>query len=235
MSQHNLETFETEIKNELQLERMILFSDAVFAIVITLLAIELRIPESDHKFSAEEWMHITKHLFTIFISYLISFFFIGMIWYRHLKMFALLKDYDGGLVARNMILLFCIGLFPFGVSVAASPNPTAFPFMVYACIVILCMAAQYALQRYILIQRPELRNDHPIDKQLIMLKLSGIVIVALLSTFILVTASYTLLDKEDKPLAFIWFLLFAATVRITRRKYNSQLKLKTNPAALTAQ
>src|SRR6186713_1380214 len=91
-----------EIRKEFQLERMILFSDAVFAIVITLMAIEIKLPETEgehHPFRFEE---MRRHLTPVLLSYAVSFFFIGMVWYQHLKIFSLLKTYDKGLVIRNL-------------------------------------------------------------------------------------------------------------------------------------
>src|SRR3954468_5259568 len=89
-----------EIKKEFQLERMILFSDAVFAIVITLMAIEIRMPETEGKLLAEQLPETLAHVAPTVLAYLVSFSFIGLIWYRHLQIFAVLKDYDKGLVIR---------------------------------------------------------------------------------------------------------------------------------------
>ncbi|GAB2694157.1 hypothetical protein GCM10027037_17070 [Mucilaginibacter koreensis] len=224
MSDHSIEEIEKDIKNELQLERMILFSDAVFAIVITLMAIELRIPESEHKRTAEEWHHVIKHLFSVFVAYGVSFGFIGSTWYRHLKLFGFLKDYDTGLVVRNLILLFLIGLFPFSASVVTTPTETIFPFVVYAVVIILCMAAQYALQYYVIVQRPQLRNQRPIDKQLIMLKIGRLILAGLIIAFTLTAVSYIMLSTENKPLAFLWMAGFGFVVKFVRQKYKSQLK-----------
>jgi len=110
------EKLETDIKREFQLERMILFSDAVFAIVITLMAIEIKIPEQETKYTSDELLHHIKLLVPTILAYCVSFFFIGITWYRHLQIFGRLKDYDKGLVICNLALLFCIGLFPFGAS-----------------------------------------------------------------------------------------------------------------------
>jgi uncharacterized membrane protein len=81
-----------EIKTEFQLERMILFSDAVFAIVITLMAIEIKIPESNEKLNQVTLLKSVAHLVPTIASYMVSFFFIGRIWYEHLKIFSLVKS-----------------------------------------------------------------------------------------------------------------------------------------------
>ncbi|HNP33963.1 MAG TPA: TMEM175 family protein, partial [Flavobacterium sp.] len=84
-----------EIKKEFQLERMILFSDAVFAIVITLMAIEIRIPD-DVELTDATLFKALHHLIPTLIAYVVSFCFIGTVWFQHLKMFSILKDYDKG-------------------------------------------------------------------------------------------------------------------------------------------
>ena len=72
----NEEITREEIKKEFQLERMILFSDAVFAIVITLMAIEIKIPEHiqvTNENIAKELVHLLPTL----LAYIVSFVFIG--------------------------------------------------------------------------------------------------------------------------------------------------------------
>ena len=103
---------------EFQLERMILFSDAVFATVITLMAIDIKIPETeDFQLTPHELKHHLLHFIPIFFACAFSFFFIGRIWYAHLQLFGFLKKCNAGLVFCNLLLLFSIGLFPFAASV----------------------------------------------------------------------------------------------------------------------
>src|SRR5690349_16730106 len=112
MNKNEEHQIQEEVRKEFQVERMILFSDAVFAIVITLMAIEIRLPNGG------EGLHgglreALRRLAPVLLAYMVSFFFIGTIWYRHLRLFSLVRDYDLGLVVRNLILLFLVGLFPF--------------------------------------------------------------------------------------------------------------------------
>ncbi len=110
------ENLEQEIKKEFQLERMILFSDAVFAIVMTLMAIEIRLPEFEGKITEDQFLDMLQHQGRNLMAYALSFFFIGVLWTRHLKIFSVLKDYDTGLIVRNLLFLFYVGLFPFRAS-----------------------------------------------------------------------------------------------------------------------
>ena len=125
----NEEITREEIKKEFQLERMILFSDAVFAIVITLMAIEIKIPETE-RLTDQTLAKALVHLLPTLTAYIASFIFIGAIWYQHLKMFSLLKDYDKGLVVRNMLLLFFVGLFPFSASIITRGKGQMIPFFI---------------------------------------------------------------------------------------------------------
>jgi uncharacterized membrane protein len=231
MSEQSEKALGEEIKKELQLERMILFSDAVFAIVITLMAIELRLPEGEHAVTEKEWWHETfKHLFPVFTAYVVSFFFIGQIWYRHLKLFSYLKDYNVGLIIRNFVLLFFVGLFPFGASLATSPRKFFTPYVLYLSIIILCMGAQYLLQHYVLVKHPELRNDKPVDEDVLKLKASRFILITLFLVMILVVVTFMALQGSDgRFYAFFWTLLVPIVVRVTRAKYkkdHDKLKLR---------
>jgi len=116
MEQNEIDEIKKEFKKEFKVERLILFSDAVFAIVITLVAIEIKLPHFEEKVTPELLENALIHLLPILISYIMTFYFIGMQWYSHLKLFSVLKNYDGGLIFRNLLLLFFLGLMPSCVS-----------------------------------------------------------------------------------------------------------------------
>jgi len=71
-----------ELRKEFQLERMILFSDAVFAIGITLLVLEIKIPDFHENVSDQALIRSLGHLIPKFIGFIISFFLIGIIFLR---------------------------------------------------------------------------------------------------------------------------------------------------------
>ena len=102
-----------ELKKEFQLERMILFSDAVFAIAITLLAIELKVPAiitdvTDHKLAESLNEMIPK-----FIGFLISFLIIGQYWTTHHRLFGFVVNYNLRLMWLNLFFLLAVILMPF--------------------------------------------------------------------------------------------------------------------------
>ncbi len=102
-----------ELKKEFQLERMILFSDAVFAIAITLLAIELKVPAilhdvTDHKL-AESLLEMTPK----FIGFLVSFLIIGQYWTIHHRLFGFVVNFNLRLLWLNLFFLLAVVLMPF--------------------------------------------------------------------------------------------------------------------------
>ncbi|MGY3212122.1 TMEM175 family protein [Mucilaginibacter sp. HD30] len=105
-----------EIKREFQLERMILFSDAVFAIIITIMVLEMRVPEGIKHADGERLHEMIIELLRKFGGYILSFFIVGAFWIKHLKLFSYLKDYTQRLIILNLIFLFFISLFPFAVA-----------------------------------------------------------------------------------------------------------------------
>lgn len=105
----------THTKN-LALERIILFSDAVFAIAITLLVIELKIPEPEeptNRMLAISLLHTIPHFF----SFVLSFIIIAIYWIAHHRMFTYVINYDNRLIWLNLLLLLFIALMPFSSSV----------------------------------------------------------------------------------------------------------------------
>lgn len=106
-----------ELKKEFQLERLILFSDAVFAIAITLLVIEIKIPEvhgtKDHPITDKAVGTELLYLIPKFIGFLVSFLLIGQYWIVHHRMFSFVVNYTSKLIWLNILFLFAIALMPF--------------------------------------------------------------------------------------------------------------------------
>jgi len=102
------------MKRAFDLDRMVLFSDAIFAIAVTLLVLDIKFPhiEDGGTASLKEFRPMILH----FGAFVISFIFIGSMWYRHLQTFRFLRTYDTGLVVRNLFFIFFIVCFPIVVS-----------------------------------------------------------------------------------------------------------------------
>jgi uncharacterized membrane protein len=111
-----VEPFIHDKKKEFQLERMILFSDAVFAIAITLLVIELKVPEIPAPVTEDKVINSLAVIFPKFIGFLVSFFIIGLYWTVHHKLYGFVTGYTQKLLWINLFFLLGIILMPFSTS-----------------------------------------------------------------------------------------------------------------------
>ncbi len=103
-----------ELRKEFQLERLILFSDAVFAIAITLLVIEIKIPEiHEGPVTDNALLHKLAILIPKFIGFLISFLLIGQYWIVHHRMFSYVINFSDKLIWLNIFFLLAVALMPF--------------------------------------------------------------------------------------------------------------------------
>jgi uncharacterized membrane protein len=135
-----------ENRKQFQLERMILFSDAVFAIAITLLVIEIKIPELHDgdglgKIILEKWHE--------FFGLLLSFLVVGQFWTTHHRLFGYVNSYDGGLLWLNLHMLFWIILMPFASAMNSRYGNMNSVWMFYSFIMLMIGISVYFIWRYI--------------------------------------------------------------------------------------
>jgi uncharacterized membrane protein len=100
-------------KSDHPLERLVFFSDAVFAIAITLLVIEIHPPHLDPAASDSAHWRAIGDLWPQYLGYLISFFVIGLFWMGHHRAFTLATHYDPRVLRWNLMLLATIAFMPF--------------------------------------------------------------------------------------------------------------------------
>jgi uncharacterized membrane protein len=86
------------------------FSDGVFAIAITLLILEIRVPESAGHGTLGRAL---AHLWPSYLAFFASFLTIGVMWLNHHRLFTLINKNDDGLIALNLVLLLGITWIPF--------------------------------------------------------------------------------------------------------------------------
>jgi uncharacterized membrane protein len=99
--------------DETGMERIVFFSDAVFAIAITLLALEIRLPEEIARGSNTE---LFQNLFAIwpkYLGYIVSFLSIGNFWVVHHRQFRYIERYDTRLMFINLLILMSVAFMPF--------------------------------------------------------------------------------------------------------------------------
>ena len=105
-------------------ERLEAFSDGVFAIAITLLVLEIRVPSSDELTDPAELIKALGALWPSYLGYLISFVTIGIIWANHHNLFRLVGRVSHGLVLANLLLLLTVGFVPFPTALLAATLET---------------------------------------------------------------------------------------------------------------
>jgi uncharacterized membrane protein len=117
---------ETQQEKSTELERLIFFSDAIFAIAITLLALDIRLPSLSPTIGDQELFSQLLAISPKYYSFGISFLAIGLYWLGHHRMFQYIVRYDGILLLLNLLLLMCIVFIPFPSSVIGNfTNKTA--------------------------------------------------------------------------------------------------------------
>ena len=99
-----------------KLERLTFFSDAVFAIAMTLLVIEVRLPEL-HAVTESSLAQALANLLPNYIGFIISFLVIGRFWTGHHRLMAMIDAADPALVRANLLLLMAIAFMPFPTAV----------------------------------------------------------------------------------------------------------------------
>jgi uncharacterized membrane protein len=114
------------------LERIVFFSDAVFAIAITLLAIEVRLPDLPPGQTDASFLGALAAIGPTFFAFVLSFLVIAAFWVGHYRTFRYVVDADGRLVAINFAFLFCIAILPFPTSIIAREGNLSSATVVYA-------------------------------------------------------------------------------------------------------
>ncbi|MFN2194915.1 MAG: TMEM175 family protein [Anaerolineales bacterium] len=109
---HPAETY-PDSQDDLGLERIVFFTDAVMAIAITLLVIDLKLPDLPEAVAAAELPAYLSALTPRIISFVISFAVVGIYWSSHHRYFRYIKRYDGQLIFLNLLFLLFIVLMPF--------------------------------------------------------------------------------------------------------------------------
>jgi uncharacterized membrane protein len=94
-------------------ERIIALSDGLFAIVITLLVLEIKVPHIEPNLVATELPHALMHLLPKIIAHIISFIVLGIYWISHHNTFMHIKRHDRVLLWLNILFLLCVASMPF--------------------------------------------------------------------------------------------------------------------------
>ncbi|MBE9599277.1 TMEM175 family protein [Pedobacter sp. MC2016-24] len=120
--------------------RLEAFSDGVLAIILTIMVLELKVP---HGTSLEALIPIIP----TFMSYVLSFIYVGIYWNNHHHMMQIVKNVNGKVLWANLHLLFWLSLFPFATAWMGENHYETWPVAVYGVILLMASVAYFILIR----------------------------------------------------------------------------------------
>ena len=126
--------------------RLEAFSDGVVAILITILVLELRVPRG------ADWGAL-RPLLPVFLTYVLSFVFLGIYWNNHHHMLHLADRINGGILWANLHLLFWLSLVPFVTGWMGENHFASVPTAAYGAVLLMAAVAYTILERTIIAEQ----------------------------------------------------------------------------------
>ena len=126
--------------------RLEAFSDGVLAIIITIMVLELKVPEGS-EFS------VLKPKLPTFLTYVLSFIYVGIYWNNHHHLLKAARKVTAGVMWANLHLLFWLSLFPFVTGWMGENHFTPLPTAFYGMVLLLAAIAYYILQSLIVAEQ----------------------------------------------------------------------------------
>ncbi|MEN9599888.1 MAG: hypothetical protein RL596_2207 [Bacteroidota bacterium] len=124
--------------------RLEAFSDGVLAIIVTIMVLELKVPESS------EWKELL-HMYPKFLSYILSFLMVWIYWNNHHHLFHSVHKINGGVLLANGFLLFTLSLLPFSTAWVGETHFATNPIILIGAVLLSCGGA-YSILTYQLIK-----------------------------------------------------------------------------------
>lgn len=122
--------------------RLEAFSDGVLAIIITIMVLELKVPHGSDFASLQP-------LLPVFLSYVLSFIYVGIYWNNHHHLIKAARKVSGGMMWANMHLLFWLSLLPFATGWMGENHLNPLPTALYGGVLVMAAVAYYILQNLI--------------------------------------------------------------------------------------
>jgi uncharacterized membrane protein len=133
--------------DQIGLERLIFFSDAVIAIAITLLSLDIRLPAVEGPITNARLAQLLLEIYPKYLAYVISFLVIGVSWIGHHRKFRIIQRYDSRLLMLNLLFLMVIAFIPFPTSLVSEyGNRTATIF--YALVMVVAAVIMELMWAY---------------------------------------------------------------------------------------
>jgi uncharacterized membrane protein len=123
--------------------RLEAFSDGVIAIIITIMVLEMKVPHGE---SLESLLPLVP----IFLSYVLSFVYVGIYWNNHHHMLHACRKISGSVLWANLHLLFWLSLFPFATGWMGENHFSSIPSALYGVVLVMAAVAYRVLQQTII-------------------------------------------------------------------------------------
>ena len=123
--------------------RLEAFSDGVLAIIITIMVLEIKVPHGGN-------LNALKSLIPVFLSYVLSFIYIGIYWNNHHHLFQAVKQISGSILWANLHLLFWLSLIPFVTGWMGENHFSETPMALYGVVLLMAAIAFTILQKLVL-------------------------------------------------------------------------------------
>jgi len=123
--------------------RLEAFSDGVLAVIITIMVLELKAPSDPNPAAL-------RPLVPVFLSYVLSFVFIGIYWNNHHHLLQATSHVNGAVLWANLHLLFWLSLTPFVTNWMGASNFAAWPVATYGAVLLMCGFAYFILTRVLI-------------------------------------------------------------------------------------
>ena len=161
---------------EHKLERLIFFSDAVFAIAITLLVIDLRAPHLPGGATGRDYAIALLNETPRFGGFMISFFVIGAFWAGHHRAFALARTWSDRLIGPNLMLLCAIAALPFFTAFLSANAGGRLPALLYCLWLMIAGLLNMRLQRLV-VAPPVVDPNAPTEQAAVIRRRGGAVVL----------------------------------------------------------
>ncbi len=127
----------------MQKGRLEAFSDGVIAIIITIMVLELKVPHGAD-------LTALRSLLPIFLSYVLSFIYVGIYWNNHHHLMQVVRQVNGSVLWANLHLLFWLSLLPFATAWMGENHFAQAPVALYGIVLLLAAIAYFILTRTLL-------------------------------------------------------------------------------------